>query len=180
MGQEEDGRDDRQKVPHDAAVATPAASALLAGAGSVSANLLVAPAAMLQTPLGENLARCEAAWREGEPAAVAEAMTLLLFHGAPPPLWLEEAVVQIAVGRRTDQEAERHRELQRHWERYKLVCELHDKGLTLEKAFEQTAKRFHVSTSTVTTSYKMVKRDQKLGRALGRYFNPADPRYRDL
>ena len=107
-------------------------------------------------------------------------MTLACFHGAAPPAWLEEAVVQIATGRRTDAEAERNRELQRHWKRYASVCDLRQRGLTRDEAIERTAERFNVAASTVANSYKTVKRDIKLGRAPGLYFSLKDPRYRDL
>src|SRR5262249_28931580 len=70
------------------------------------------------------LAQCEAAWREGEPLAVAEAVVIAKIYRQPIPAWLADAVVELAVRYRTPAQAKRHREAQKDYERYSLVRDL--------------------------------------------------------
>jgi hypothetical protein len=133
------------------------------------------------------LADCEAAWRTtGEPLAVAEALTLIHLYKQTVPEWVEAAANAIIAGRRTDKQAEAHREAMRHVERYKAVRDLRRTGvkpllLAAERAHEMLAgTAAGASPATIEASYKRVRSDLRKGRARGKYFFIKDRRLRDL
>jgi hypothetical protein len=160
---------------------------------------LILPAA-LQAQLDEDLAQCEAAWREGEPLAVAEAVTLLRIHRQPNPMWLDQAVVELAIGRRTKGQATRHLEAMKRLVRYRTVRDLKIRCVTAkdgskiyervgpdeisweeahERAFELLKGTLAAgSARTMKEHYGEVQRDLNEGRS-GLYFNLKDRRYRD-
>jgi hypothetical protein len=100
--------DDQAGIPHDA---------------NGDPIFLILPP-VLRARYDEKMAQCESAWREGEPLAVAEAQELTCLYRQPIPVWLGEAVVQLAVKRRTKKQAKRHREAQKNFARYSLVRDL--------------------------------------------------------
>jgi hypothetical protein len=141
------------------------------------------------------LAACEAAWREGEPLAVAMAQTLTHHHRQPPPAWLEQAVVDLAIGRRSDKQAQRHAESGIHLMRYMTVRDLKigtpsSSGryippavrMTWDDAYNQAAEMLAGTpgagaASTMKKSYAKVRSELDAGHS-GRFFTLQDRRYR--
>jgi hypothetical protein len=141
------------------------------------------------------MAACESAWREGEPLAVAEAVTRTHHHRQPIPAWLEQAVVELAMARRSDSQAKRHAESGLHLMRYMAVRDLKvgtpgqnrryippAVRMSWEKAYEQAAEMLAgtaaaAEPATMKNSYQKVKRELKAGHS-GQYFTLKDRRYR--
>ena len=126
--------------------------------------------------------KCEAAWREGEPLAVAEAVTLTYFYRQPPQAWLEQAVVNLAIGGRTKQQAKRHLADNIKFFRFQAVRDLHASGYSWEVAYEIAAERLAKtsmagSAVTMKADYAKVMRDFKAKR-FGKYFILRDKRFR--
>ena len=141
----------------------------------------------------EKMAQCESAWREGESLAVAEAIVLACIYRQPISSWLADAVVQLAVRRRTKTQAKRHREAQKNFARYSLVRDLKvgipglygpdDAGLTWPDAWNEASRLLEGTLAkgdddTIKRAYADVKRDLKAGRS-GKYFTLKDWRYRN-
>jgi hypothetical protein len=136
----------------------------------------------LEVSFLRKLRDCEIAWREtGEPLAVAEAMTWTFLYAQTPAEWLEEAVVTLAVGRRTPEQAERHREVMRHAERYCRVRDLRREGLTKDEALDRAAEELEAARATIEKSYAQVRKDFSTGIecAKAKYFPIKDKRYLD-
>lgn len=147
------------------------------------------------------MAACEAAWREGEPLAVAEAATWTHQYQQPIPAWLEQAIVELAMARRSDAQAKRHAESGLHLVRYMTVRDLKvgtpvgasapgQPGrytppavrMSWDEAREQAAELLAGTPAaggadTMKRSYDIVKRDLK-ARHAGKYFTLKDRRYR--
>jgi hypothetical protein len=137
------------------------------------------------------LKACEDAWREGEPLALAEAMTWVTLHRQPNPMWLEQAVIELAVGKRTKKQAKRYAEAQKKLTRYQTVRDLRvgipglygpAGKMSWEEAREKAAELLAESPaagsdSTMKDSYDEVKQHLKHGH-FGRYFMLKDWRYR--
>jgi hypothetical protein len=129
---------------------------------------------------------CEAAFREGEPLAVAEALTWTTHYRQPAPAWVEEAVVALAMGCRSYAQANRHAGAMVRLRHYISVRDLKVGVLTKyepsrpdlpwDEVFEMVAERYGCSAGTVKANYARVKRDIKEKRA-GKYFMLKDRRY---
>jgi hypothetical protein len=129
------------------------------------------------------MARCEAAWCEGEPLAVAEAATWTHLHRQPIPAWLADAIVELTVKGRTPAQAKRHQEAQKDLTRYRLVCALKEAGWSWLEAYARASGMLEGTLAkgdeeTMARSYKAVKDDLKKGR-WGEYFTLKDWRYRN-
>jgi hypothetical protein len=137
------------------------------------------------------MASCEAAWREGEILAVAEAAEWSRQFRQPIPAWLADAVVEFAVKRRSPAQAKRHRAAQTDLARYMLVRDLKvgipgvyepTADLTWEKAYAEASRMLDGtlakgSEDTMKRAYEDVKNDLKAGHS-GKYFMLKDWRYR--
>ena len=140
----------------------------------------------------KKLVQCEAAWREGKSLAVAEAQELTRFYRQPIPAWLGEAVVELAVKRRTKKQAKRHLEAQKNFARYSLVRDLKvgipglyepAAALTWPDAWNEASRLLEGTLAkgdedTMKRAYADVKRDLTAGRS-GKYFTLKDWRYRN-
>jgi hypothetical protein len=145
----------------------------------------------------EHMALCEAAWREGEPLAAAEAATWARLYRQPISEWLERAVVELAMGRRTSRQAQRyvqaHIRLERHLavrdHKYEIAwvdgaMELRPRpDVTWDEAYERAAKSLAGTNAaaddlTMKKDYAQVRRDLDAGRFNGKYFFLKDWRYR--
>jgi hypothetical protein len=133
----------------------------------------------LQEQFDERLALCEAAWREGEPLAIAEAQTWTFIYRQPVKAWLEQAVVELAMSRRTKTQAARIKAAGKRLIRYQRVRDLHEAGMTWDAAHARAGELLKCSDATAKADYAAVKRDLKAGR-YGKYFNLKDKRYYDL
>lgn len=138
---------------------------------------------------------CEAAWRErGDPLVVSDATSWTHVHRQPIPAWLEQATVELAMARRSDDQAKRHVEAGIHLVRYRTVRDLKvgtpgqngryippAVGMTWPEAYEQAAEMLagtpaEASAETMKADYAKVRRDLKAGHA-GKYFTLKDRRY---
>jgi hypothetical protein len=142
----------------------------------------------IQAKLNVNLAACRLAWEQAhEPLAIAEAATLLHYHRQPVPKWLEEAIVMLAIGARSKQQAERYQDATTRMARYTSV---RDRKVGIPGGYEPTARRTSwektlgdvaeaqgCSADNVKAAYKKVRRDLKARRP-GVYFTLKDRRYR--
>jgi hypothetical protein len=131
----------------------------------------------------EKMAQCEAAWRQGEPLAVAEAAELARIYRQPISAWLGEAAVELAIRRRTPAQAKRHLEAQKDLKtgipgHYEPAADL-----TWDEARAEAARMLEGTLakgdeSTMKRAYDDVKRDLNAGRS-GKYFVLKDWRYRN-
>jgi hypothetical protein len=149
----------------------------------------------LRAQYEEQMRLCEAAWREGEPLAVAEATTCAHLHRQPVPKWLEQAVVELAMGRRSPAQAKRYTAAQIRFWRHMTVRDLkldidfstgkarrRIPKISWEEAFERAAELLAKtpmagSAETMKRDYSMMQGDLNSGR-FGKYFNLKDRRYR--
>jgi hypothetical protein len=135
----------------------------------------------LQVQYEKRMAPCERAWRAGEPLAVAEATTWTHIHRQQIPKWLEQAVVELARGRRSQRQAKQHVEARIRLQRYMTVRDLKER-FSWPEAYEKAAdllkrKVAAGSADTMKADYCKVQRDLKAGRS-GKYFQLKDYRYR--
>jgi hypothetical protein len=146
----------------------------------------------LQAQYEEQMRACEAAWRVGEPLAVAEATTCTHNYRQPIPKWLERAVVELVMRGRSDQQAQRYDKAQIRLMRYMAVRDLkfdisqgkarRFTNISWEETYERAAESL-VQTSaagsaaTMKADYARVLCDLKAGHS-GKYFNLKDRRYR--
>jgi hypothetical protein len=130
----------------------------------------------MQKQFDERLATCEAAWREGEPLAIAEAVTWTLHYRQPLKAWLEQAVFELAMDRRTKSQAARLKAAGKRLIRYQRVRDLREGGMTWEAAYARAGELLKCSDATAEEDYAAVKRDLKANR-YGKYFNLKDKRY---
>jgi hypothetical protein len=154
---------------------------------------LVLPDA-LRVQYEEQMRLCEAAWREGEPLAVAEATTCAHLYRQPVPAWLEQAVVGLAMGRRSPLQAKRYTAAQIRFWRHMTVRDLkldidfstgkarRITEISWEEAFERAAELLAKtpmagSAATMRRDYCVVQGDLNAGR-FGLSFNLKDRRYR--
>jgi hypothetical protein len=113
-------------------------------------------------------------------------------------MWLEQAIVELAMARRGKRQAKRYLESRIHLERYTTVRDLKVGGMLLvegpdkvrrlpptswEKAYQQAAKMLAGTSmagnaSTMKASYGRVRRDLNTKR-FGKYFTLKDWRYRN-
>jgi hypothetical protein len=142
----------------------------------------------IQNKLDVSLAACRLAWEQAhEPLALAEAATLLHLHRQPLPKWLEEAIVMLAIGGRSKQQAKRYHDATTRMARYTSV---RDRKAGIPGIYEPTARRTSwgetfddvaegqgCSADNVKAAYKKVRRDLKTRRQ-GAYFMLKDRRYR--
>jgi hypothetical protein len=149
---------------------------------SLPADLL----AEMDGVLRARLAHCEATYRNtGEPLAVVEALTLVFTCLPESMRWIEIAASGIIAERRSDAQAEKHRDAMRHFWRYLYVRGFRQRGI---KPIEAAAARAlevlkgsdcaHVTVATFIESYWKVRHDLEAGRQ-GEYFCILDPRYLD-
>ncbi len=142
----------------------------------------------------ERMAACEAAWREGEVLAIAEAATWTKHQYQLPP-WFEQAIIELAIAKRSDKQAQRHAESGIHLMRYMTVRDLKigtpsSSGryippavhITWDNAYDQAAKMLAGTPAagaapTMKKSYAKVRRELDAGHA-GRFFTLKDRRYR--
>jgi hypothetical protein len=150
--------------------------------------LFVLPPAM-RARYDEKLARCEAAWREGEPLAIAEAATLSSLHRQPIPKWLEQAIIELAAKRRTPAQAKRCEEARKDWIRYTVVRDLKlgipgiykpIAKLSWDDAYAEASRVLQGTPaageeSTMKRAYAAVRGDLGKGRH-GKYFPLKDKR----
>jgi hypothetical protein len=127
------------------------------------------------------MAACESAWREGgDPLVAAEATSWTHTHRQPIPAWLEQAIVDLAMARRSGAQAKRHAESGLHLVRYMTVRDL-KVGMTWDEAHNKAAEMLAKtpaagSADTMKSSYAKVRRDLK-ARHAGKYFTLKDRRY---
>jgi hypothetical protein len=142
------------------------------------------------------MAQCEAAWREGEPLAVAEAATLSRLYRQPIPAWLEQAIVELAMAGRSKRQAKRHVESRIHLERYEAVREfkigalVSEGNMTLQLPAKSWDEAYECAAAmmagtpmagdieTMKASYCRVRRDLN-AKHFGKYFTLKDWRYRN-
>ena len=140
------------------------------------------------------MSSCKAAWGEGEPLAVAEAETWAFLYRQPIPAWLERAVFDLAIGRRSKSQAKRLRNAAIQMARYSTVRDLkvgipglYD-PITAETPWERiyamaseglAGSRAAGSADTMKKAYQNVRRDLKKGRG-GKYFTLKDRRLADM
>jgi hypothetical protein len=122
------------------------------------------------------MARCEAAGLAGEPLAVVEAMVLLQLYQQPPPDWVFDAVLDLAVASRTPMQARRHLAAQKDMRRYTLVWALNDADRNLDEACAEASTMLagtfaEGGEDAMRLSYRNVEQAFKAER-LGRYFMP--------
>jgi hypothetical protein len=141
--------------------------------------------------------QCEAAWREGEPLAVAEAATLSRLYRQPIPVWLDQAIVDLAMVRRSKHQAKRYLESRIHLARYEAVRDFKAGALVQEtdkttrrlppmswdESYDRAAEilagtQMAGDSRTMRESYCLVRRDLKAKR-YGKYFVLKDWRYRN-
>jgi hypothetical protein len=144
---------------------------------------LILPPAMRER-YGSQMAQCEAAWRGGEPLAVAEAVVRSQLHPQPIPVWVADAVVELAVKRRTKKQAKRHLEAQKDLARFELVRDLKAANRTWPEAYAEASSMLAGTLAqgdddTMSRAYKAVKRDLKGRRFARKYFTLKDWRYRN-
>jgi hypothetical protein len=153
----------------------------------------------------EGMAECEAAWRGGEPLAVAEASTWAWLHRQPHPAWLEQATIDVIVGRRSKSQAKRYLENQIRMARYQKVRALKvgwagarcgtapdgrevrtlvkpAESITWDEAYARASELLEGtmaagSAATMKADYSRVQRDLNAGRYY-KYFELKDRRYR--
>jgi hypothetical protein len=143
---------------------------------------LVLPRAMRER-YENQIAQCEAAWRAGEPLAAAEAAVQCQLYRQPIPTWLADAVVELAMRRRTKKQAKRYQEVQKDRPRFELVRDLKVANRTWPEAYAEASGMLEGTLArgdedTMRRAYKAVKRDLKAGRYAGKYFLLKDWRYR--
>jgi hypothetical protein len=148
---------------------------------------LILPAE-IRTKLDANLSACRLAWEQAhEPLALAEAVTWLHLHRQPIPKWLEEAIVTLAIGGRSKQQAKRYQDAMTRMARFAAVrdrkvgipgiYEPTAKHLSWEKTLGDVAEAQGCGEENVKATYKTVRRDLK-ARRHGVYFILKDRRYR--
>ena len=144
----------------------------------------------------EKLALCETAWREGEPLAVAEAATLSHLYRQPIPSWIERAIIDLAMARRSKRQAKRHVDSIIHLQRYEAVRDFKAGGMLVagteirlppatswDAAYDSASEMLAGTpmagdADTMKASYCRVRRDLK-ARRFGKYFTLKDWRYRN-
>jgi hypothetical protein len=154
---------------------------------------LILPAPM-RADYEKVMANCEAAWRAGEPLAVAEAATCVHLYRQPIPKWLEQAIVELAINQRTKQQAKHYTEAQLQLRRYMTVRDLkldinfsqetakRIADISWEEAYERAAEILAGtsaagSAATMKADYQKVQRNLNAGHG-GKYFVLKDRRYR--
>jgi len=128
---------------------------------------------VLQEQYDKQMAQCEAAWRGGEPLAVAEAAVRSQLYRQPPPAWVADAVVELAVKCRTKKQAKRQ-----------LVRALKQANRTWPEAYTEASSMLEGTLArgdedTIARANKAVTRDLKARRYARKYFTLKDWRYRD-
>jgi hypothetical protein len=140
---------------------------------------LILPAPM-RADYEEVMVSCEAAWRAGETLAVAEAATCVHLYRQPIPKWLEQAIVELAIGGRTKQQAKHYTEAQLQLKRYMAVRNLkldinftqgtarRVSAISWEAAYEKAAEILAETTAagsaaTMKADYYRVQRDLNAG-----------------
>lgn len=139
----------------------------------------------IRTRYDHRMAACEKAWTQtGDPAAVGEAETWAFTHRQPHPQWLHDAVVQLAISRRTKAHASRARADALHFMRYEAVRDAKytfernpdgqlqrrdRKNVSWEKAYGQATDILAETPAagepdTMRVSYIRVKGELKNGR----------------
>jgi hypothetical protein len=130
----------------------------------------------------KQMAQCESAWRKGELLAVAEAAVRSQLYRQPIPAWLADAIVELAVKRRTPKQAKQYREAQKDLARYILVRDLkvgipgHYEpiaDLTWEEAYAEASCMLEGTLAkggedTMKRAYEDVRNDLKAGHS-GKY-----------
>jgi hypothetical protein len=138
---------------------------------------LVLPAGV-RASYDRKMTKCEAGWKaSGDPAFVAEVQIHTHLHRQPPPLWLSEAVIELAAKRRTKGYATRVYNAAVRRMRYEMVREAERSGMTWDDAYEAAADMLagtRAKGTTMKKAYVEVAADLKSGRG-GRYLSPLVP-----
>lgn len=123
------------------------------------------------------MTKCKAGWQAtGDPAFVSEAQVHIHLHRQPPPLWLSEAVIELAAKRRTKGYATRIINAAVRRMRYETVREAQQGGMTWDAAYEAAAELLagtdaKGAAGTMKDAYVEVAADLRNGRG-GRYLSP--------
>jgi hypothetical protein len=132
----------------------------------------------------KKLARCRNAWEATQdPLAAAEAITWMRCYRQIPAeeAWIEVAVIQALIMVRGKAQAKRHREGTEDILRYTCVRDLHDGGMSWERAKQTAAEQLNVDEETLWKAYKRVKiQFRELLPSRFRYWILKDRRYRHL
>jgi hypothetical protein len=113
----------------------------------------------------------EAAYRAtGDPQALCQAFLHVYASRQTPPHWVVWDILNALVEGRTDEEAERYRELLRHVQRYIVIRDLRRSGHTMASALDQAEEslaqqRAAAARRTIEDSYYRVRRDLERGPA---------------
>jgi hypothetical protein len=143
-------------------------------------------------------ARCEKAWTQtGDPRVLDEAQTLAWAYRQPNPTWLRDALSTALANSRAPEHAERHRDAQMHFRRYRDVMDMmfnmvrgadgtfmrtprfiNTKGrpISLQKAFEAVADERKEDWRMVSRSYYLVMANLENGH--GGLYHVMKPRTR--
>ena len=121
---------------------------------------------------------CRDGWLATEdPWAVTEAHFLTMIHRQVSPLWLDEAIHNLADKQRTKAHAKRAREASIRLLRYSAVRDAKRDGMTWEASYAEAERVWASNPQVAATAdvmrkaYVAVKKDLKAGRG-GRYFTP--------
>jgi hypothetical protein len=128
----------------------------------------------------EQMARCEAGWREtGDPAFIGEAIGFAQAYRQPLPHWLGDAVLALTIDRRNKGHVAQEHSAAARWRRYRAVCDARQRDLSWTDAYEDAAAQLADTDArgeapTMKASYVAVKADLRNGRH-GRYEQPLLP-----
>jgi hypothetical protein len=132
------------------------------------------------------LARCEAAYRAGEPLAAYEAFLLCCRHQVPPPAWLEPAIgaAFVAYRKGTPKDSFRYRKRREYYVHWEMMRDLIQAGLTWDAAKVEAARRLkgtplQAEPDTIRKHHDLVQEDFKHGH-MAKYFSPSDKRFSEL
>jgi hypothetical protein len=144
--------------------------------------LILPPA--IRADYERRISACEAAWKEGEPLAVSEAVAWTTLFRQVNPKWLDQAVFDLALSKRTPRQVERYRDAMKRSIRYQYVRNLNNEGegVTWDEAYAEASillEGTHAagSVDTMKREYTKAAGDLKRGRG-GRYHMLNDKRLR--
>jgi hypothetical protein len=112
---------------------------------------------------------CLQMWEDTQdPAALIEALGWVRRSQQPIPSWLETALVRVLSAARSDEQAERHSDNERHAFRWLYVRHFKKAGATWDEAYAKTSEQLEgtwaeASFETVKKSYATVQRSVRKG-----------------